>query len=140
DINWGQTDGDNECHEPIRYLWYACKNPALRTKAKRFTKIVCRGTPNKVGQIKVVGTTIESTRAYEERDDFKRQKREFEAATGISLGKLGNEDPYHDEEWHKFGRERNPVLNTKSYCQTDTGKEEFKDHSSVFSTYKHQKK
>src|SRR4029079_14768068 len=29
-----QTDGENECNEPLRYLWYACKTAAGKAAVK----------------------------------------------------------------------------------------------------------
>jgi hypothetical protein len=35
DIGYDQTDGGNECDEPLRYLWYACRTDAARRRSRR---------------------------------------------------------------------------------------------------------
>ena len=57
DIGYDQTDGGNECDEPLRYLWYACGTDAGKAavKAARISKVVCKGTAGAIGIAHAVG-------------------------------------------------------------------------------------
>lgn len=120
-----QTDGENECNEPLRYLWYACKTAAGKgaVKAARLSKIVCRGVPGKAGTLALVNGTLTAGRAADEANAFVRSRKEFEALLKVRL-ELPVEDPYQDEKWRAVLGEPNPVTNRTSYCTVDGEKVE----------------
>ncbi len=126
DIGWGQTKGENECHEAMRYVWYACKDKGLRKAVtKRSVRgFRCTGTDAKQGTLSLQRGLLVVERAYEEPRPYARSRKEFEKLFGISLS-LSSDDPYHDEAWQKFGREPNPVLDTKTFCLVSGKKIEF---------------
>ena len=126
DIAHDQTDGRLQCEEPLRYIWYACQTDAGKAAIKqaRISKVACKGVPGSTGSLTLSAGTITVGRAFEEKKSHLRSRREFESLVKISL-KLGSEDPYQDEEWHKLAQLPNPVTNTKTYCLVNGEKEEF---------------
>jgi antitoxin component YwqK of YwqJK toxin-antitoxin module len=117
DIAGDLTDGENQCNEPLRYLWYACKTEAGKAavKAARISKIVCKGVAGSVGALGVSAGTITVERAYEESRPYLRSRKQFEAALHVHLA-LADDDPYADESWHDLARQPNPVTSTTTYC------------------------
>lgn len=136
DIGWDQTDGENECNEPLRYIHYACKTDAGKAavKAARIGWVVCMGTPGKVGSLKVQGGTITVERAFEEDKPYERSRKQFEQALKIQLPLSGVEDPYYDSAWRDLRSQPNPVTDTKNYCQVNDKKIDFQDgsHDTLF--------
>jgi antitoxin component YwqK of YwqJK toxin-antitoxin module len=124
DIRYDQTGGGNQCNEPLRYVWYACQTPAgkARIQSAHLSRIVCRGTPGKVGSLSVHAGTITVERAYQEDTPFLRSRKQFEAALQLKL-QIQTEDPYHDEAWSKLRQQENPVLSTSDYCTVDGKKQ-----------------
>ena len=126
DIGHDQTDGRLQCEEPLRYIWYACRTDAGKAAVKqaRISKVACKGVPGSTGSLTLSAGTLTVGRAFEERKDYLRSRRQFESLVKLSL-KLGSDDPYQDEEWHKLAQLPNPVTNTKTYCLVNGEKEEF---------------
>lgn len=139
DIKRTQTKGANECLEPLRYVWYICKTGA-KGSVKKIRSISCQGTPDKVGRVSFSSGNLVTTRAYEERDDYKRQKKEFEKVTGLKVPKLASEDPYHDREWSDLRWKENPVTSMQNYCLVDGVKKKFDTNQDYEDTYKRSKK
>jgi len=152
DIGWDQTGGSNECNEPLRYLWYACKTEAGKAavKAARLTKIVCKGTAGSTGSLTVAGGTVTIGRAFEEEKPFLRSRKQFEAALKLRLALPGDPptlppqakrplvdtvrdgstgDPYYDREWSDLRQKPNPVTDTKTYCLVNGEKIDFTEHA-----------
>ena len=117
DISGDQTDGENQCNEPLRYIWYACKTDAGKAaiKAARISKVVCKGVPGSVGSLGVSAGTVTVGRAFEESQPYLRSRKQFEAAVHVHLA-LGADDPYADETWHDLASQPNPVTSTTTYC------------------------
>ena len=113
DISGDQTDGENQCNEPLRYIWYACKTDAGRAaiKAARISKVVCKGVPGSVGSLGVSAGTVTVGRAFEESQPYLRSRKQFEAAVHVHLA-LVADDPYADEAWHDLASQPNPVTST----------------------------
>jgi len=129
EISRDQTDGANECNEPLRYLHYACATAAGKAavKAAHITKVVCKGTPNKTGTLTVQGGTITLERAFQESKPFARSRRQFEQAINLKLALPGDGDPYYDEKWRDLGEQPNPVTDTRTYCTVNATKRDFHD-------------
>jgi antitoxin component YwqK of YwqJK toxin-antitoxin module len=125
DIARDQTSGSNECFEPLRYVWYACRSDAGKAQVRKLTQVVCKGTPSKVGSLSVQGSSITVERAFEEDKPFLRSRKQFEAALQMKLP-IQTEDPYYDEDWNKLRLSENPVLDTKTYCMVNGEKKELK--------------
>jgi antitoxin component YwqK of YwqJK toxin-antitoxin module len=117
DIGHDQTDGVNECNEPLRLLWYACKTDAGKAavKAAHIAKVTCKGVPGDVGTLALVSGTLTAGRAYEESKPYLRSRKQFESLLKVTLG-LGSDDPYQDEAWHALASQPNPVTSTTTYC------------------------
>ncbi len=126
DIAWDQTDGQNECGEPLRYLWYACKTPAglAAVKKAKLSAVTCGGTADAAGALTLSSGTLLVRRAYEEPKPYLRSRRQFETALGITLT-LGDPDPYRDEAWRAIASQPNPVASVTTYCLVNGGKLEF---------------
>jgi antitoxin component YwqK of YwqJK toxin-antitoxin module len=126
DIGYDQTDGANECDEPLRYIWYACQTDAGRAavKAARIAKVVCKGLPGGTGSLTLSQGTITVGRAFEERQPFLRSRQQFESLLKITL-KLPAADPYHDQDWHELAQQPNPVTSTTTYCLVNGDKVAF---------------
>lgn len=141
DIKQGQTKGDRECNEVMRYMWYACQTSAGKSAVKKMNpvKIICKGVPGKTGKVSRSGGIITVERAFEESKPFLRSLKQFQAATGIAV-KIKEPDPYYDNEWSKLRNKENPVTDTKNYCMVDNQKKAFDDSSSIYSSYEYQKK
>ena len=136
DIAHDQNDGRLQCEEPLRYIWYACRTDSGKAAVKqaRISKVACKGVPGSTGSLTLSAGTITVGRAFEERKSHLRSRREFESLVKISL-KLGSEDPYQDEEWHKLAQLPNPVTNTKTYCLVNGEKEEFDQYGDSASAH-----
>jgi antitoxin component YwqK of YwqJK toxin-antitoxin module len=117
DIGGDQTDGANECEEPLRYLWYACKTDAGKAavKAAHISKVACKGVAGATGSLTLSGGTLTVGRAFEESKPYLRNRKQFESLLKIKLA-LESDDPYPDEAWHKLASEPNPVTSTTTYC------------------------
>ncbi len=126
DIGYDQTDGDSECNEPLRYLWYACGTDAGKAavKAARVSKIVCKGVAGATGSLTLSAGTLTVERAFEESKPYLRSRKQFEAALKLTL-KLPSEDPYPDEGWHALAQQPNPVTSTATYCLVNGDKVAF---------------
>jgi antitoxin component YwqK of YwqJK toxin-antitoxin module len=116
-----QTDGRNECDEPLRYLWYACQTPAGKAAVGRaqIERIVCRGTDSKVGSFRLAGHTLTVERAAEENAPYERSRRTFESLLHVSLkfGRNGSKNPYHDEDWTDLlSAPTIPTRSMRDYC------------------------
>ena len=117
DIGHDQTDGQNECNEPLRDLWYACKTDAGKgaVRAAHIAKVVCKGVPGNVGSLALTSGTLTAGRAYEEIKPYVRSRKQFESLLKVSLA-LDSDDPYQDEAWHALDSQPNPVTSTTTYC------------------------
>jgi antitoxin component YwqK of YwqJK toxin-antitoxin module len=117
DIGHDQTDGANECNEPLRYLWYTCKTDAGKAavKAAHIAKVTCKGVPGDTGSLTLVSGTLNAGRAYEETKPYLRSRKQFESLLKVSL-RLASDDPYQDEAWHALASQPNPVTSTTTYC------------------------
>jgi antitoxin component YwqK of YwqJK toxin-antitoxin module len=126
DIGYDQTDGGNECEEPLRYLWYACRTDAGKAavKAARIAKVVCKGTAGATGALTLSAGTLTVERAFEEAKPYLRSGKQFEALLKVTL-KLPAEDPYSDEGWHALPGQPNPVTSTTSFCLVNGDKVAF---------------
>lgn len=125
DIRYDQTGGDRECNEPLRYLWALCATEEGKAVVRRseVRELVCKGTPNPIGSLSFKAGVITLERAFEEPKHYLRAHKQFEAAfkTKVTV----DEDPYYDEAWDAFRREKNPVLSTTDYCLIGGKKAEF---------------
>src|SRR5262245_13882990 len=126
DIGYDQTDGSNQCEEPLRYLWYACKTEAGKAavKAARIAKVACKGVAGATGSLTLSGGTLTVGRAFEEGKPYLRSRKQFESLLKITL-KLPSDDPYPDEAWRALASEPNPVTSTTTYCLVNGGKVAF---------------
>jgi len=117
DIGHDQTDGANECNEPLRLLWYACKTDAGKAavKAAHVSKVTCKGVPGDVGSLALASGTLTAGRAYEETKPYLRSRKQFESLLKVTLA-LASDDPYQDEAWHALASQPNPVTSTTTYC------------------------
>ena len=117
DIGYDQTDGANECNEPLRYLWYACKTDAGKAavRAAHVAKVACKGVPGNVGSLTLTSGALTVGRAYEETKPYLRSRKQFESLVKVTLG-LASDDPYQDEAWHALASQPNPVTSTTTYC------------------------
>jgi antitoxin component YwqK of YwqJK toxin-antitoxin module len=120
DVQRDQTDGHNECNEPLRLLWYACKSDQGRAavRAAQIGKVLCRGTGNAMGSLTVDGGTITVERSAAETQGEKpylRSHKQFEAALRISVA-VSEDDPYDDRSWNDVAFQPNPVTSTTDYC------------------------
>jgi antitoxin component YwqK of YwqJK toxin-antitoxin module len=138
DIGYDQTDGGNECDEPLRYLWYACGTAAGKAavKAARVSKVVCKGTAGATGSLTLSGGTLTVERAFEEPKPYVRSRKQFEALLKVTL-KLPSEDPYPDETWHALPSQPNPVTSTTTFCLVDGGKVAYDQN--VYDPFTHRK-
>ena len=129
DIGYDQTDGGNECDEPLRYLWYACRTDAGKAavKAARISKVVCKGTAAAVGSLTLAAGTLTVERAFEEPKPYLRARKQFEALLKVTL-KLASDDPYPDEGWHALPSQPNPVTSTTTFCLVNGGKVAFDEN------------
>jgi antitoxin component YwqK of YwqJK toxin-antitoxin module len=127
EISRDQTDGANECNEPLRYLHYACATPAGKAavKAAHLTKIVCKGTAAKTGSLTVQGGVITVERAFHEEKPFARSRQQFEHALKVSVAVPADGDPYTDEKWHDLAQQPNPVTDSRTYCMVNGTKSDF---------------
>lgn len=141
DIGYGQTDGDGECDEPLRYMWYACQNAGGKAAIKKLgvSKVICKGVTGNAGKLSKSGSTIIVDRAFEESKHYARSFQQFKKIAGTAI-KLSEEDPYHDSGWQKFGSQENPVTNTMSYCLVDGQKKSFEGYNTIYSSHEHQKR
>jgi antitoxin component YwqK of YwqJK toxin-antitoxin module len=141
DIGYGQTGGDRECDEPLRYIWYACQNAAGKAAVKKLgiSKVTCKGVTGGVGKLAKSGSAIIVDRGNEESKYFVRSLKQFKAILGAPL-KLTEEDPYYDNGWKAFASQENPVLDTKTYCMADGKKKPFEDYNTIYSSAEHQKR
>jgi hypothetical protein len=123
DISGDQTDGENQCNEPLRYIWYACKTDAGKAavKAARISTVVCKGVPGSVGSLGVSAGTVTVGRAFEESQPYLRSRKQFETALHVLLT-LDADDPYADEKWHDLASQPNPVTSTTTYCLVGSDK------------------
>jgi len=117
DIGYDQTDGANECNEPLRYLWYVCKTDAGKAavRAAHIAKVACKGAPGDVGSLALASGTLTVGRAFEESKPYLRSRKQFESLLKVTLG-LASDDPYQDEAWHALASQPNPVTSTTTYC------------------------
>jgi antitoxin component YwqK of YwqJK toxin-antitoxin module len=129
DIGYDQTDGQNECNEPLRYLWYACKTDAGRAavRAAHIAKVACKGVPGNVGSLALTSGTVTVGRAYEETKPYLRSRKQFESLLKVTLG-LASDDPYSDEAWHALASQPNPVTSTTTYCLVGAEKVTFDEN------------
>ena len=141
DIGYGQTSGDNQCDEPLRYMWYACQNANGKAAVKKLgvSKVLCKGVTGNVGKLMKAGSAIVVERANEEPKYFVRSLKQFQSLSGTTL-KLGDADPYYDAGWKAFSSQENPVLDTKSYCTADGQKKPFDEYNTIYSSAEHQKR
>ena len=130
DIGHDQTDGRLECDEPLRYIWYACRTDAGKAAIRqaRISKVACRGVAGATGSLTLSGGTLTVGRAFEERKAYLRSRRQFESLVRISL-KMGSEDPYQDDDWHKLEQLPNPVTSTTTYCLVNGDKVAFDQYA-----------
>ncbi|HEY7373814.1 MAG TPA: hypothetical protein VIF57_16760 [Polyangia bacterium] len=126
DIDHDQTDGANECEEPLRYLWYACKTDAGKAavKAAHVAKVACKGVAGVTGSLALSGGTLTVGRAFEESKPYLRSRKQFETLLKVKLA-LASEDPYPDEAWRALASEPNPVTSTTTYCLVNGAKVAF---------------
>jgi antitoxin component YwqK of YwqJK toxin-antitoxin module len=122
DIAYDQTDGANECEEPLRYLWAACQTAAGKAavKAARISNIVCKGVPGATGSLALANGTLTVTRAFEEPKPYLRSRKQFESLLHLTLT-LASDDPYPDEGWRALASQPNPVTSTTTYCLVQSG-------------------
>jgi len=141
DIEWGQTKGERECNEPLRYIWYACQSNSGKASVKKLgvSKIVCKGVSGNVGKLSKSGKAIVVERAYEEPKPYLRSLKQFQTAAGISI-KPDNPDPYHDKEWSELRNQKNPVLDTKTYCLVDGQKTSFDKYQTIHKSHEYHKR
>jgi antitoxin component YwqK of YwqJK toxin-antitoxin module len=127
DIGWDQTGGSNECNEPLRYVWHACKSEKGKAALKRtkLSAIVCKGTAAAKGSLTLKGGTVTVERAFEEDKPYVRSKKQFEAALDFALP-LETEDPYYDDKWNALKQQDNPVTNTQTFCLVNGTKVELR--------------
>ncbi len=126
DIGHDQTDGRLQCDEPLRYIWYACQTDAGKAAIKqaRISKVACKGVAGATGSLTLSAGTLTVGRAFEEKNSYLRSRRQFESLVKVSL-KMGSDDPYQDEEWHKLEQLPSPVTSTKTYCLVNGDKVAF---------------
>ena len=129
DIGYDQTDGANQCDEPLRYIWYACKTAAGRAavKAARISSVVCKGVAGTNGSLTLSGGTLTVGRVFEESQPFLRSRKQFESLLKTAL-KLPSDDPYQDEDWHALAQMPNPVTSTTTYCLVNGDKVTFDEN------------
>src|SRR5580704_14612518 len=134
DIGNDQTDGENECNEPLRYLWYACKSEAGKAavRAARITKIACRGVAGSVGSLGLSSGTVTVERALGEKQPYVRSRKQFESLLHVPLT-LSTEDPYADQAWHDVASQPNPVTSTTTYCLVGADKVAYDEN--VYDSY-----
>jgi len=132
DIGYDQTDGANECNEPLRYLWYACQSPAGKAAVKvaRISQLVCKGVSGATGALTLSAGVMTVGRAFEETHPYLRSRKQFEALVKVALPlrKDENENPYNDEAWAKLALLPNPVTSTTTYCLVKGQKVAFDDY------------
>lgn len=138
DIGHDQTDGENECNEPLRYLWYACKTEAGKAavRSSRITKIACRGVGGTAGSLGVSSGTMIVERAVGENQPYRRSRKQFESLVHVALA-ISAEDPYTDETWQDFARQPNPVTSTTTYCLVGADKVAYDEN--VYDSYSRRK-
>jgi antitoxin component YwqK of YwqJK toxin-antitoxin module len=138
DIGNDQTDGENECNEPLRYLWYACKSEAGKAavRAARITKIACRGVAGSVGSLGLSSGTVTVERALGEKQPYVRSRKQFESLLHVPLT-LSAEDPYADQAWHDVASQPNPVTSTTTYCLVGPDKVAYDEN--VYDSYSRRK-
>ncbi|MDP8999006.1 MAG: hypothetical protein M3O46_02730 [Myxococcota bacterium] len=138
DVGYDQTDGENECNEPLRYLWYACKTEAGRAavRAARITKVVCKGVPGSVGSLGLTSGALTVGRAFEEKQPYLRSRRQFESLVGTTIAPTAD-DPYADQAWHDLARQPNPVTSTTTYCLV--GRDKVAYDENVYDPYSRRK-
>jgi antitoxin component YwqK of YwqJK toxin-antitoxin module len=130
-----QTDGADECNEPLRNLWYACKTPSgqAAVRGARIARIVCRGTDAQVGSLSLSQGELVVERSAQERDRQIRGRAQFEKIIHARVA-MPPQDPkqptstldaYHDDEWRALRQKPNPVTSTKTYCLVNGGKVAF---------------
>ena len=126
DIGWDQTDGANQCDEPLRYLWALCQSDAGKAAVRRaeLREVVCRGASGETGSLTVKNGVITVERATDESQPHLRSRAQFEQALKVKLT-LATEDPYYDEAWHAFRRAPAPVTSTTDYCVVNGNKVAF---------------
>jgi antitoxin component YwqK of YwqJK toxin-antitoxin module len=129
DIAYDQTDGANQCEEPLRYLWAACQTDAGKAavKAARISHIVCKGVPGATGSLTLANGTLTVGRAFEEPKPYLRSRKQFESLLNISI-KLASDDPYPDQTWRALASQPNPVTSTTTYCLVNGGKVAFNEN------------
>jgi antitoxin component YwqK of YwqJK toxin-antitoxin module len=129
DIAHDQTDGANECEEPLRYLWSACQTDAGKAavKAARIANIVCKGVPGPTGSLTLANGTLTVGRAFEESKPYLRSRKQFESLLKITIT-LASDDPYPDQAWRALARQPNPVTSTTTYCLVNGGKVAFNEN------------
>ncbi len=129
DIGYDQTDGGNECNEPLRYLWYACATEAGKAavKAARISKILCKGIAGATGSLALSAGTITVERGFEDPKPYLRSRQQFEAALKLVL-QLPSVDPYPDQAWHALAHQPNPVTSTTTYCLVNGDKVAFDEN------------
>jgi antitoxin component YwqK of YwqJK toxin-antitoxin module len=129
DIAYDQTDGANECEEPLRYLWAACQTAAGKAavKAAGIAKVVCKGVPGATGSLALANGTLTVTRAFEEPKPYLRSRKQFESLLHLTLT-LASDDPYPDEGWRALASQPNPVTSTTTYCLVNGGKVAFDEN------------
>ena len=115
DIAHDQTGGSDECDEPLRYAWYACKDERGRAALAEHA-----GGPG--GTLTYANGTITVERVTGEDHPFFRSQKQFEAIFKVKLPLPTEEKPgdavgpYYDEAWHTLGQQPNPVTSTTDYC------------------------
>jgi antitoxin component YwqK of YwqJK toxin-antitoxin module len=129
DIGYDQTDGSNECEEPLRLLWYACKTAAGKAavKAAHVAKVACKGVAGATGSLTLSGGALTVGRAFEEPKPYLRSRKQFESLLKVTLT-LPSDDPYPDEAWRNLASEPNPVTSTTTYCLVNGGKVAFDEY------------
>ena len=124
-----QTDGDSDCNEPLRYLWYVCNTPAGKAavQAAHVARVVCKGTAAKTGSLTLKGGVITVERAAGEVRPFERSRKSFDVLLHVSvqLGQRGSEDPYYDQAWRELANQPNPTRSTSDYCLVNGQKQQF---------------
>jgi antitoxin component YwqK of YwqJK toxin-antitoxin module len=126
DIGYDQTDGAQECDEPLRILWTLCQTEAGKALVRRseLHAVECFGVKGGEGSLKVKHGVITVERANEESDAHLRARVQFEKALGVKVA-MKVPYPYDDQAWREFRQAPAPVTSTTDYCLVNGEKVKF---------------